>query len=51
MEQPALSKPLQAVADRIERWREEGRISREEHETLTALVREDGMRERGEKSP
>ena len=49
MEQPALSRPLQATADRIELWRREGRISREEYELLTALVREDGARERGEK--
>jgi hypothetical protein len=44
-EKPALSKPLQAVADRLDKWKEEGRVSREDHERLMALVREDSAQE------
>ncbi len=47
-EEPVLSRPLQAVSDRLDRWRGEGRLSREEHEKLKFLVAEDGARERGE---
>ena len=49
-EKPALSRPLQAVSDRLDLWREEGRLSREEHENLMSLVQEDGARERASHS-
>jgi hypothetical protein len=48
-EKPELSRALQHVADRVDRWREEGRLSREEHEKLTFLIQEDGAAERAVK--
>jgi glycyl-tRNA synthetase beta chain len=44
MEKPELPRKLQAVSDRIDQWKEEGRIDRAEHEKLAQLVREDAER-------
>lgn len=41
MEKPPLPGKLSSVADVVDRWREEGRLTREEHEHLSALLRED----------
>lgn len=41
LERPALPRDLAPVATRVERWRAEGRLSREDCERLMALVRED----------
>ena len=43
-EKPALPKALQGTADRLDLWKEEGRLSREEHEKLMSLVREDAAK-------
>lgn len=40
-EKPQLPKPLQMTADRLDLWRQDGRLSREEHEKLMSFVRED----------
>ena len=44
MEAPTLPKALQAVADRVEAWKAEGRLSLEEHEKLSHLIREDASK-------
>ncbi len=41
LEKPPLPRDLAPVASRLERWREEGRLPREDYERLAALVRED----------
>ena len=41
LEKPPLPRDLAPVAARLERWREEGRLSREEFERLAGLIRED----------
>jgi len=41
IEKPALPKKWAPVAEALDRWREEGRLTREEHEHLTSLLRED----------
>ena len=41
LEQPPLPKDLAAVVLRLEKWKAEGRLSREDHERLMQLCRED----------
>ena len=41
LEKPPMPKDLAAAASRLEKWREEGRLSREDFERLMHLVRED----------
>lgn len=41
IEKPPMPKEVAAALARIERWREEGRISREEYEKLLHLCEED----------
>lgn len=41
MEGPSLPRDLAVFLPRVERWREAGRLSREEYEHLLSLVRED----------
>lgn len=43
-EKPPLPRKLAPVAEAIDRWREEGRLSREDHERISALVREDAAK-------
>jgi hypothetical protein len=43
MEAPPLPKDLAVFLPRVERWRDTGRLSREEYEHLLALVREDAF--------
>ena len=44
-EKPALPKKLVPVAEALDRWRAEGRLTREEYERGTALLREDAAKE------
>jgi hypothetical protein len=46
MEKPPMPKDLAAAMARIDKWRAEGRISREDHERLTQLCREDASASR-----
>ncbi len=45
MEKPSLPKHLAPVAEALDRWRAEGRLTREEHERGTALLREDAAKD------
>jgi hypothetical protein len=40
-EKPAWPRKLAPVAEALDRWKEEGRLTREEHERMMGLVRED----------
>lgn len=44
LEEPQLPGKLQAMADRIAAWKDEGRITIEEREKLLHLLREDAAR-------
>jgi hypothetical protein len=46
-EKPELPKALQSVADRLEAWRQDGRLSAEEHEKLMHFVWEDAAAKAG----
>ncbi|MBL0349922.1 MAG: hypothetical protein IPP68_06065 [Elusimicrobia bacterium] len=41
LEKPPLPRELAPVAARLDRWREEGRLSRADFERLDSLIRED----------
>jgi hypothetical protein len=43
-EKPQLPKALQTVADRLDKWKEEGRLTAEQHENLMYLLREDAAK-------
>jgi hypothetical protein len=45
IEKPSLPKKLAPVAEALDRWRAEGRLTREEYERGTALLREDATKE------
>lgn len=45
IEKPSLPKKLAPVAEALDRWRAEGRLTREEHERGTSLLREDAAKE------
>lgn len=45
MEKPPLPRKLVPVAEALDRWRAEGRLTREEYERGTALVREDALKD------
>ncbi|MBL8023692.1 MAG: hypothetical protein JNK54_05350 [Elusimicrobia bacterium] len=41
MEKPAWPRKLAPVAEALDRWREEGRLTREEHERMMSFLREE----------
>lgn len=43
-EKPQLPKALQTVADRLDIWKDEGRLTAEQHENLMYMVREDASK-------
>lgn len=43
-EKPQLPKALQTVADRLDKWKEEGRLTAEQHENLMYMLREDAAK-------
>jgi hypothetical protein len=45
IEKPPLPRKLAPVAEALDRWREEGRLTREEYEHGTALLREDAAKD------
>ncbi len=44
IEKPPLPRALAPVAEALDRWRAEGRLTREEYEHGTALLREDAAK-------
>lgn len=45
IEKPPLPRKLAPVAEALDRWRAEGRLTREEYEHGTALLREDAAKD------